>query len=176
MTTEENTMTTINFPDPAALPAALREALSTHTANIYRMVAHSHGMGLSFLTMADAMLQTNSVPFPLRELAILRVGHVYAAPYELHHHEKFARAVGLSEDAIAAAATGGGEGLRSEEAAVLRWTDTILDRHTLGAVARTEALELFSVTELADFVLTVGFYQLVCNFLNTFEVTTEGEA
>ncbi|MFD9547059.1 hypothetical protein ACFWBG_06720 [Nocardia salmonicida] len=39
-------------------------------------------------------------------------------------------------------------------------------------MARAEALELLSVTEPADFVLTVGFYQLVCNFLNTFEVTT----
>jgi len=33
-----------------------------------------------------------------------------------------------------------------------------------------------SVTQLADLVITVGFYQLVCNFLNTFEVSTEGEA
>ncbi|MFE6925577.1 carboxymuconolactone decarboxylase family protein [Nocardia sp. NPDC057663] len=168
-------MTIIDFPDTTTLPAALQEALSTHTANIYRMVAHSHGMGLSFLTMADAMLQTNSVPFPLRELAILRVGHVYEAPYELHHHERFARAVGLSEDAIAAAASGRGEGLRPEEAAVLRWTDQILDEHTLRESTRAEALELFSVTQLADFVLTIGFYQLVCNFLNTFGVTTVGE-
>ncbi|WP_328714185.1 hypothetical protein [Nocardia salmonicida] len=59
---------------------------------------------------------------------------------------------------------------------MLRWTDTILDEHALGEVARAEALELFSVTELADLVLTVGFYQLVCNFLNTFDVTTEGES
>jgi hypothetical protein len=34
---------------------------------------------------------------------------------------------------------------------------------------------LLTVTQLADLVMTVGFYQLVCNFLNTFEVTTEGE-
>ncbi|MGC4989866.1 hypothetical protein [Nocardia salmonicida] len=106
----------------------------------------------------------------------MRVGHVYRAPYELHHHEKFVRAVGRSEDAIAAAATGAGEELLPEEAAVLRWTDTIRDEHALGEVARAEALELFSVTELADLVLTVGFYQLVCNFLNTFDVTTEGES
>ncbi|MEV0296034.1 carboxymuconolactone decarboxylase family protein [Nocardia sp. NPDC050710] len=168
-------MTAVEYPEISTLPAALQEALSTHRANVYRMVAHSHGMGLSFLTMADAMLQTNSVPFPLRELAILRVGHVYESPYELHHHERFARAVGLGEDAIAAAATGAGEGLGREEAAVLRWTDQLLAEHTLSDTARKEALELFSVTQLADFVLTVGFYQLVCNFLNTFEVTTDGE-
>jgi len=59
---------------------------------------------------------------------------------------------------------------------VLRWTDTILDEHALGEVARAEALELFSVTELADLVLAVDFYQLVCSVLNTFYVTTEGES
>ncbi|WP_433732694.1 carboxymuconolactone decarboxylase family protein [Nocardia sp. CA-129566] len=166
----------MEYPDPATLPAELRETLTTHTANIYRMVAHSHGMGRSFLDMAAAMLQTNSVPFPLRELAILRVGHVYESPYELHHHERFARAVGLSEDAITAAVTGAGAGLSTEEASILRWTDQLLAEHTLGEAGRKEALELFSATQLADFVLTVGFYQLVCNFLNTFEVTTEGEA
>ncbi|MGW4774254.1 carboxymuconolactone decarboxylase family protein [Nocardia sp. NPDC004278] len=166
----------MEYPDPATLPAELREALTSHTANIYRMVAHSHGMGLSFLDMAAAMLQTNSVPFPLRELAILRVGHVYESPYELHHHERFARAVGLNENAIAAAATGVRAGLSTEEASILRWTDHLLAEHTLGEAERKQALELFSVTQLADFVLTVGFYQLVCNFLNTFDVTTEGEA
>ncbi|MGV9663200.1 carboxymuconolactone decarboxylase family protein [Nocardia niigatensis] len=169
-------MTTISYPDSTTLPAALQEALTTHSANVYRMIAHSHGMAMSFLNMADAMLQTNSVPFPLRELAILRVGHVYEAAYELHHHERFARAVGLGEDAIAAAVTGHGDALGAEEAAVLRWTDKLLQEHTLDAATRAEALQIFTVTELADFVLTVGFYQLVCNFLNAFDVTTEGES
>jgi hypothetical protein len=31
------------------------------------------------------------------------------------------------------------------------------------------------VNQLADLVVTVGFYQLVCNLINTFEVTTDGE-
>ncbi|MBM7368102.1 carboxymuconolactone decarboxylase family protein [Gordonia hydrophobica] len=168
-------MTTIDYPDIDTLPAAVREALTTHTANVYRMIGHSHGMAESFLSMADAMLQANSVPFPLRELAILRVGYVYDAAYEVHHHERIARAVGLSDDAMTAAATGTGDGLSAVEAAVLRWTDQLLDGHTLDTATRHEALETFSVTELADFVLTVGFYQLVCNFLNAFGVTTDGE-
>ncbi|MFJ9744057.1 carboxymuconolactone decarboxylase family protein [Streptomyces sp. NPDC101166] len=169
-------MTTIDYPDSSTLPTAVQQALTTHSANIYRMIGHSHGMAVSFLNMADAMLQTNSMPFQLRELAILRVGHVYEAAYELHHHERFARAVGLGEDAIAAAATGHGDTLSAVEAAILRWTDKLLQEHTLDAATRAEALEILTVTELADFVLTVGFYQLVCNFLNAFDITTEGES
>jgi hypothetical protein len=51
----------------------------------------------------------------------------------------------------------------------------LLDNHTLSDDQRAEALTLLRVNQLADFVLTVGFYQLVCNFLNTFGVTPEGE-
>lgn len=105
----------------------------------------------------------------------MRVGHAYEAPYEVHHHENIGRLVGLSQAAISAAATGSTEGLSKEEAAVLRCTDRLLARHTLSDAERTEALEFLTVGQLADLVITVGFYQLVSNFLNTFGVTTEGE-
>lgn len=165
----------MEYPDIQTVPSALQEALATHSANVYRMVAHSPGLAPSFLSMADAMLQANSLPMTLRELAILRVGHIYAAPYEIHHHERFARAVGLGDTAIAAAATGTGTGLTAEEAAILTLTDRLLIAHTLDDADRKKALEFLTVTQLADLVLTVGFYQLVCNFLNAFEVTTAGE-
>ncbi|MEV0247620.1 carboxymuconolactone decarboxylase family protein [Nocardia sp. NPDC050712] len=166
----------MDYPESETLSDAVRAALTTRNANVYRMIAHSPGMALSFYAVADAMLQRNSMPMDLRELAILRVGHAYSAPYELHHHERFARAVGLGEPAIKAAETGLLDGLSAAEAAVLRWTDRLLAEHTLGGPDRAAALRQFSVGQLADFVLTVGFYQLVCNFLNTFEVSTEGEA
>ena len=47
--------------------------------------------------------------------------------------------------------------------------------HTLDDSAHKAARAQLSVNELADLVVTVGFYQLVCNFLNTFNVTTDGE-
>lgn len=126
--------------------------------------------------MADAILQGNSLPDRLRELAIVRVGHVYQAPYEVHHHENIGRMVGLSQAAIAAAATGSAAGLSKEEASILRCTDQLLAQHTLSDAERAEALEFLTVGQLSDLVITIGFYQLVSNFLNTFGVTTEGEA
>ena len=80
---------------------------------------------------------------------------------------------GLSAEAIAA--SGDTDGLPADEVGILAWTDRILDEHTLSGSDRDEALTLLTVTQLADLVMTVGFYQLVCNFLNTFDVTTEGE-
>ncbi|CAN5144536.1 hypothetical protein BH09ACT8_BH09ACT8_08630 [soil metagenome] len=169
-------MITMEFPDIDALPQNLKDILAAHApVNIYRMVMHSPGLAPGFFVMADAMFQANSLPPHLRELAILRVGYRYAADYEVHQHKMIAGYAGLSADAIAAAATGLTDGLPDDEVQILRWTDTILDRHTLAGADREDALALLTVTQLADLVMTVGFYQLVCNFLNTFDVTTDGE-
>lgn len=167
----------MDYPDVDALPENLKETLAQHApVNIYRMVMHSPGLAPGFFVMADAMFQANSLPPDLRELAILRVGYRYAAPYETHQHEMIARYAGLSAEAIASAATGATDGLSADEAGILRWTDQLLDDHTLSGPDRDDALTTLTVTQLADLVMTVGFYQLVCNFLNTFEVTTDGEA
>lgn len=167
----------MDYPDVAALPQHLKDTLAQHApVNIYKMVMHSPGLAPGFFVMADAMFQANSLPSHLRELAILRVGYRYDAPYETHQHVMIAGYAGLSAEAIAAAETGDSAGLPDDEAGILRWTDLLLDRHTLAGSDRDDALDVLSVTQLADLVMTVGFYQLVCNFLNTFEVTVEGEA
>jgi alkylhydroperoxidase family enzyme len=166
----------MDYPDVETLPQNLKDILAQHApVNVYRMVMHSPGLAPGFFVMADAMFQANSLPPHLRELAILRVGYRYAAPYETHQHEMIAGYAGLSAEAIAAAASGDTDGLPADEVGILAWTDRILDDHTLSGNDRDEALTLLTVTQLADLVMTVGFYQLVCNFLNTFDVTTEGE-
>jgi alkylhydroperoxidase family enzyme len=166
----------MDYPDLDALPQNLKDILAQHApVNVYRMVMHSPGLAPGFFVMADAMFQANSLPPHLRELAILRVGYRYAAPYETHQHEMIAGYAGLSAEAIAAAASGETAGLPADEVGILTWTDRLLDDHTLNGDDRDEALKLLTVTQLADLVMTVGFYQLVCNFLNTFDVTTEGE-
>lgn len=161
----------MEFPNHFALSPELQEAVTSRgSINIYKMVTHSPGLAPGFFMMADAIFQANSLPPQLRELSIIRVGRRYNAPYEIHYHEMIGRAVGLEERAITAAATGNAEDLTTDEAAILRWTDTLIDEHDLSDTEREASLEVLTVTQLADLVLTVGFYQLVCNFLNTFRV------
>ena len=143
--------------------------------NVYRMVTHSPGLAPAFLEFASAVFQANSLPADWRELASLSVGYTYGAAYEVHHHENLAPWAGLADEAIGAAATGDTGRLSDDQAAILKWTDQLLANHTLSDAEREDALELLTMNQLSDLVLTVGFYQLVCNFLNTFDVTTDGE-
>lgn len=163
------------FPELDALPAELRqEVLNRRSLSVYRMIMHTPGIAPSFLGISDALRQRTSLPGNWRELAILRVGHRYAAPYELHHHERIGRSVGLSDAAIAATQPGADDTvLDNNEKLMLRLTDELLDAHRLSPASRDLALTSLSTNQLADLVLTVGFYQLVCNFLNTFGVPVE---
>ena len=162
-------------PDLDTLPDALRhEVLSRRSLNVYRMIMHTPAVAPAFLTLSDALRHATSLPGDWRELAILRVGHRYAAPYEIHHHEQLGRSVGLAEPALAATRPGGDTAVLDErQRQVLRLTDELLDTHGLAAASRDQALAWMSTSQLADLVLTVGFYQLVCNFLNTFQVAVE---
>jgi len=169
-------MTTSEFayPDLDSLSPDLREAVTSRASlNIFRMITHTPGLAPSFLAMASDVLQHNSLPATWRELAILRVGYRYHADYETYQHERIGRAIGLDHDAITAAKSGSTEKLDPDATAVLRLTDLLLDNHTLTDTERDDALKTLTVNQLTDLTLTVGFYQLVCNFLNTFGVRPE---
>lgn len=164
------------YPDLDALPSELRElATAPGGLNIVRMIMHTPALAPNFLGLASAVMQRNSLPPSWRELIILRVGFRCRSDYELHQHLRFAREVGVGEHEIAAAESGSTHLVGAPQALLLRLTDLLLDNHTLSTAERAEALESLTVNQLADLTITVGVYQLVCNFLNTFGVTTEGE-
>ena len=171
------TTTEFTYPDLDALSPDLQEAVTSRASlNIFRMIMHSPGLAPSFLAMASDVLQHNSLPATWRELVILRVGYRYDARYETYQHERIGLAIGLDHQAIAAAESGATANLERGAAAVLKLTDLLLDNHTLADAERADALHTLTVNQLADLTLTVGFYQLVCNFHNTFGVCPEAQS
>ena len=165
----------MNYPDLENLSPELKAIIDgKRGANVYKMLMHTPNVAPGFTAMADAVMWSPKWPATWRELAIVRVGHHYGAPYEIHHHERFGRMVGLNEEQLAACHIGADQSaLGADERTILRLTDALVERHTLSATERGDALAIMDANGLADFVLTVGFYQAVCNFLNVFEVDIE---
>jgi 4-carboxymuconolactone decarboxylase len=157
------------YPDLDALSPDSPQAVTDRASpNIFRMIMHTPGPTPSCLAMACVVRQYDSLQAAWRKLVILRVGYRY-------RHERISRAIGL-DHAINAAESGSTEKLEPDAAAILESTDLMLDNHTLTDAQRHDALRTLTANQLADPTLTVGFYQLVCNFLNTFGVNPEGEA
>ena len=123
-------MPRIPYPDPATLPDAMRRVVIENPSNVTRMLAaasESVFKGFAALSMGF-MGGSSPLPPKLREIAILRVGHLSNAAYEVFQHEALARHVGLSEAQIDAVRKGGAAAsvLGEAGAAVLAYVEDLV--------------------------------------------------
>jgi len=154
--------------------AEFLEKLKPHL-NIYRMLANSEAGLKGFVRMGNALLYRCELDAGLRELAILRVGRLSRAAYEVFQHERIAREAGVAEEKIAALrdATIEAPVFTDQEKAVLRFTDDVV-RNIKATDKTLKPVQAFlSPGALVELTLTVGYYMMVCRFLETLGV--EGE-
>ena len=147
--------------------------------NIYRMLANSEAGLKGFIRMGNALLFRCELHAGLRELAILRVGRLSRAAYEVFQHERIGREAGVGDDKIAALrdATVDSPVFSANEKAVLRFTDDVV-RNVKASDKNLKAVEAFlSRGALVELTLTIGYYMMVCRFLETTGVDgEEGQA
>ena len=159
---------------PAPLAAEMHNRIAPGRGNIWRMLCWTPDAAQTFIDYSESIRHHNDIPPQLRELMILRVGHLCAAPYELHHHTRIAREVGLSEAELAASADGpSAAGLDETQRCVLTMVDALVADKRLSQALFDDALARFGTRTVADMVLLVGFYTMACMFLNSFAVDVE---
>ncbi len=143
--------------------------------NLYRMLPHAGPAAEGFLRLGGALLRKGALDAQLREIAILRVGMLSGAGYEVHQHRRVAAQAGLAPEKIAALCKGDDElaPFDEQERFVLAFTDQLV-RHVKAPDAMfREAERRFPPRQLAELVLTIGFYMMVSRFLENFEVDIE---
>jgi len=168
-------MSRIPYFDMAEAPASYTDLLKGRpTLNLYRMLPHAGPAAEGFLRLGGALLRDNALDSRLREIAILRVGILSGASYEVHQHRKVAQRVGLAEAKVAALELGADtSALTDVERLVLQFTDQLV-HHVKAPDEMFAALSAhFNHREMAELVLTVGFYMMVSRFLENFEVDIE---
>ena len=143
--------------------------------NIVRMLANSEFGLKGFTRMGNALLHRCELDPTLRELAILRVGRLSRAAYEVFQHERIAREVGVDDAKIAALrdATIEAPAFTDNEKAVLHFTDDVV-RNVRASDRHLKAVHAFlSPGAVVELTLTIGYYMMVCRFLESTGV--EGE-
>lgn len=168
-------MARLPYPDPADLPAANRDLLkSLPQLNIFRMLAGSGASFVPFMALINAYLNDGLLDAELRELVILRVGHLCGSAYEQHQHRRVSRMLGMSEERIAAAEGALPSPLFSEtENAVLAFTDGQVANVKADATLFAAAHKHLGDAGMQELVIVVGIYLLVCRYLETFEIELE---
>lgn len=169
-------MARIPYFDLEAAPAEYRELLGRRPPlNLYRMLPHAGPAAVGFLKLGGALLRDAELDPVLREVAILRVGMLSGAGYEVHQHKRVAARAGMAAEKIAALTTPGAELslFDDTERFVIDFTDQLVHHVKAPDPMFERARTLFPPRQLAELVLTVGFYMLVSRFLENFEVDIE---
>jgi alkylhydroperoxidase family enzyme len=164
-------MQRIPFPDPATLPPAMRKIVEANHSNVTRMLAGaSEGVFNGFAALSMGFMGDGSpLPPKLREIAILRVGYLSNATYEVFQHEALARYVGLSDAQIAAIKAGGAAAAALGEAgaAVLAFADDLVKNVRASDETLAGVRKHLNDTQIVDLILVTGMYMMVSRFLET---------
>ena len=168
-------MARIPYFDPATAvgrAAAAYEKLPP--LNIFRMMGHAGELIDGFTRLGTQILNFTSVDPVLREIAIVRVGVLSGATYEVFQHERIARRLGLSDALIAAIHEGPAAAAFDEgQAEVMAFTDDVV-ANVRAADATFEPLKTrLGYKALQELTLTIGYYMMVSRFLETFDVEIE---
>ncbi len=170
-------MARIPYPDPATLLPETQEVLARMgdpPINIFRMLAGGEGLLRAFARFGNHLLVRSNLDPVLRETAILRVGVLSDAAYEVHQHDRISRDLGMSEELLAGIRNGPEDPAFTElQRQVMRYTDDVVE-HVRASDATFEPLHAaLSLQELQELTVTIGFYMLVSRYLETFGVDIE---
>lgn len=162
---------------PEHLAKEIRNRVAPDRGNVWKMLMWTPDTARSFIDFSEAVRHHTLLSSKLRELIILRVGALCGAAYEVHHHKRIAREVGMTESEIAATGVGGNvSGLDDKQRLVLAMADDLVNNKQLGESNFAKAVEAFGVRTVADIVLLAGFYITACLFLKTFGIDIERPA
>ena len=168
-------MARIPYPDPATLTPDTQEVLSRlPPLNIFSMLAGGEGLLAAFTRFGNYLLYKSSLDPVLREIAIIRVGALSDAGYEVHQHTAIANGLGMSGELIAAIHAGPQDpAFDEQQRRVMRFTDDVVANVRAGDDTFDPLHEQLSLQQLQELTMTIGYYMAVCRFLETFGVEIE---
>jgi 4-carboxymuconolactone decarboxylase len=168
-------MNRMPYPDPQSVPSAVQALLDARPPrNVFRMMAHAPALMPGIMELTGAILYRSKLDPVLRELAILRVGHLCRSSYEVHQHRKISAAIGLSADKIDGTARDAEPALFGErELLVLRMTEQVVRQ-----VKADDALFAATVSALGhestmELLIIIGLYVMLAQVLENTEVGLE---
>lgn len=168
-------MTRLPYPDPNAVPPAVQALLDARPPrNVFRMMAHAPALMPGIMELTGAILYRVKLDPVLRELAILRVGHLCGSPYEVHQHRKISQAIGLPAEKIDGCAHDADPSLYDvRELLVLRMAEQVVrkvkaDDDLFAATVATLGNEL-----TMELLIVIGLYVMLAQVLENAEVGLE---
>lgn len=167
--------------EPYEWDAATREAMAPLVErgllqNIFRTLANHPRLMERWMIFANYVFGESTLDPIHRELVIMRTGHLCQSLYEWASHVPFARALGMSDEAILSTKSGeNSPGLTDLERLLFRATDELHHDAHISDETWSQLAGRLTTQQLMDLVFTIGQYRLVSMALNSFGAQPDPE-
>ena len=126
------------------------------------MLAGGEGLLPAFSRFGNHLLNKTALDPVLREIAIVRVGILSDASYEVYQHDAISRSIGMSDELIAAIRVGADDPAFDDlQRLVVRYTDDVVANVRASDETFDALAGHLSVQELQELTVTIGFYMAV---------------
>lgn len=142
--------------------------------NIFRALAHSPKILRDFNRLGVTLLLKGETSRKLLELAIIRVGEINQADYELTAHRRMGVEHGLTPTQVEEIALWEeSESFDEVERAILQYTDEISRNIRVSDETFNLLRQHFNEKQIVELTVTIGYYHMVCRFLESIQVDPE---
>jgi alkylhydroperoxidase family enzyme len=170
----------IDYPDFTKLPDHVREKFEKlpTKVNFFRMLGYSPGAFNPMIDLTNAIFRDLTISDYHKELMVLLLAAHEDVAYEWEQHVSIAQAAGVRPDQFVAIAEGCLENtvtFKEDERVLLRFGQAILDKGKAPGVLFKHALEHFSLQELSDAIIVIGYYRMLSGYIQTFDIAIDAQ-
>ncbi len=155
-------------------PEQIRRLLTRpDTLNVLRLLANAPNVFESWAQMAGQLFESPTFTPRMREIIILRVGHLQDSPYELAQHVVFARTAGLTDqqiDALLEKAELDAAGFNGDERTVIDTVTELCTTRRLSDDTFATAHVLLGDEALTELLMIVSCYYGLALVLNAVDL------
>ena len=142
--------------------------------NFARVMIQHPELYRSFVPFGEQLMRRSSLPARDREILLLRTLTLCHEAYEAPHHILIARHVGLTDEEIEAARTGGGL-LPAGDQTLVRTAEELVRNHCVSDATWQSLAQRYSRIQLMELVFLVGEYTMTAMATNSFGIPVDGD-
>lgn len=165
----------IEFPDFTKAPDLVQQKFEglTTKVNFFRMLGYSPGTFVEIIDLTNAIFRNLTLSDYHKELLVVQTASQTGSDYEWEQHISIAQAADVRKDqfiAIAENHLDDTETFSAKERVLLNFGKTIHEQGKAPGVVFKHALEHFSIEELSDAMIVIGYYRMLSGFIQTFNI------
>jgi alkylhydroperoxidase family enzyme len=170
----------IEYPDFNTLPSEVREKFEglPTKVNFFRMLGYSAGAFIPTIDLTNAIFRDLTISDYHKEMMVLLLAAHEGVAYEWEQHVSIAQVAGVRPDQFVAIAEGQIDdtaAFTEAERVLLRFGQAILDKGMAPGVLFKHAQHHFSLEELSDAIIVIGYYRMLSAYIKTFNITIDAQ-